>query len=486
MDWQSGEVRKRYFSMPIHPSQAPSSFPSKWIQFVQAWNPRWLIWILIFLGLGLFLFGAYQQATVINTNPERTDQSAYLLFAQRMKESGFTYLSDGARGPALPFLLTLGCDTLAPIGEYFWQAKKLSITLTLAGSVLLGLFFVRQFGWHAGLNATFLTAFSILMFRAPYVQAEPLFFLLLFAAFYLQWQLLQSPRPWKFAQLGVTTGFAYLAKASALPGFVAFLAIYYWQQIYEWGITRFRKTPSFLPLLSPAQRLKRFLWPAIAVLLFVAVLSPLIHFNKKTFGPPLYNVNTVFYVWYDSWEAVKQGTRAYGDRVGWPQMPSTELPSFKWYAKNHTFADVVQRIKNGYSIIGKFMTSGYTAGYYIIALSTVAALLVWKKRRLVLRLLFRKTGLLWAFALLYIGGYSLSISWFMAISPSRRFILLLFLPSLFLLTLIVLQLGQRIHFTLRTKKISALELILWLWSTVLACDVIQAVFFRADSFYGGN
>src|SRR5262249_60086865 len=50
----------------------------------------------------LYIWGAMQQATRVNTYPNRTDQGAYLRFVKRMHATGFRYLGDRNRMPLYP------------------------------------------------------------------------------------------------------------------------------------------------------------------------------------------------------------------------------------------------------------------------------------------------------------------------------------------------------------------------------------------------
>ena len=78
---------------------------------------------------------------------------------------------------------------------------------------------------------------------------------------------------------------------------------------------------------------------------FFATTSPYlienyIKFNKNIF----YNVNTTFYVWYDSWEQVESGTKKYGDRVGWPDIDESLIPSASKYLQSHTVNEIIERL----------------------------------------------------------------------------------------------------------------------------------------------
>ncbi|MCE7984836.1 MAG: hypothetical protein DYG89_26995 [Caldilinea sp. CFX5] len=137
---------------------------------------------------------------------------------------------------------------------------------------------------------------------------------------------------WQLASLtGVVAGIAHLTKASILPGLALFLAF----AGLRWGWTA-------LQCRNPAQgglpqRLLSHLLPVLLVgVCFLLTVYPYISTSKRVFGHYFYNVNSTFYMWYDSWEEAKQGTRAHGARVGWPDMPPEEIPSLRKYLREHT------------------------------------------------------------------------------------------------------------------------------------------------------
>ena len=70
----------------------------------------------------------------------------------------------------------------------------------------------------------------------------------------------------------------------------------------------------------------------LIVFTFLAVEYPHISNSKRIYGHYFYNVNSTFYIWYDSWDDVMQGTRVHGDRVGWPDMPEDQIPSGSLWA----------------------------------------------------------------------------------------------------------------------------------------------------------
>ena len=74
-----------------------------------------------------------------------------------------------------------------------------------------------------------------------------------------------------------------------------------------------------------------------SLLFFLLLASPYLYENYVNYNKQIfYNVNSTFYVWYDTWEEVENGTKLCGDRVGWPKMPEEEIPSFSKYIESHS------------------------------------------------------------------------------------------------------------------------------------------------------
>ena len=64
----------------------------------------------------------------------------------------------------------------------------------------------------------------------------------------------------------------------------------------------------------------------LAICCFLAVIFPYILQSKEMYGQYFYNVNSTFYIWYDSWEDAKQAERDHAFTEGWPDLPSGQVP----------------------------------------------------------------------------------------------------------------------------------------------------------------
>ena len=176
----------------------------------------------------------------------------------------------------------------------------------------------------------------------------------------------------------------------------------------------------------------------IFTLVFLAVMYPYISTSKARFGHYFYNVNSTFYIWYDSWEEVKAGTRAHGDRVGWPDMPDDQIPSLGKYWREHTPGQIVERFTQGAALLRDMTLGSYGYAPFVLFYGVFVALLLWQHRqRMLSEWLNPARALGIFFVLAYFGGYFLLNAWYTRIAFGNRFVLALFLPALFILVRVI-------------------------------------------------
>ena len=147
-------------------------------------------------------------------------------------------------------------------------------------------------------------------------------------------QFYNEPSTQNGIKLGFAGAFCYLLKYTGLTVFFA--------------ISLF--TVIFGLLNKKTIYIKRFI---IVFFTFFILVSPYLYENYTNFNNHIfYNVNSEFYFWADSWEEIVDGVRANNDRVGWPTMEDSELPSFEKYVSEHSFSDVYNRFLFGFKSIG--------------------------------------------------------------------------------------------------------------------------------------
>jgi hypothetical protein len=220
-------------------------------------------------------------------------------------------------------------------------------------------------------------------------------------------------------------------------------------------------------------------------LVFLATVFPYIQTSKRVFGTYFYNVNSTFYVWYDSWKEATNGTKAHGDRVGWPDMPADQIPSMSKYLGEHSPIQIGLRFVHGAQAVMDQVIHSY--GYFkYIALFTSLLLLAsawqWKRAwKVVQANLF-----LILFAVVYFGAYFLLYFWYAPIVSGNRLILAQFIPWLFAVSAGLQALLGDHHFQISGLQIETLTAINLVVLCILAVDIFFILTTRVGHMIGGT
>ena len=428
---------------------------------------------------GLYWYGAVQQLTLVNTDMTTTDQSAYMEYARTMVESNYTVVGGRNRMPVYPFLQSLFYQPGMSDAAFFTVGKYVNLVLSLFLLAGLAGIFRWYLPWLAALTLLLITAFTVFIFKAGFFQTELLFYFLNFCLFLLMMRLLQR-NAWPLAILtGVVAGIAHLTKASILPGLALFLAV----AGLRWGWVALQSRT--LESGGLPKRLLSNLLPVLLVgICFLITVYPYISTSKRVFGHYFYNVNSTFYMWYDSWEEAKGGTRAHGDRVGWPDMPPDEIPSLRKYLREHTSEQIVNRfVAGGRTVFNNVINSyGYFKSIVLYSILLIAAMF-WSWRQVLQAL--RANPLLYLFLVTYFVLYFLLCFWYAPIASGNRIILAQFLPLLF-------GLAYGFHGLLRSSTIKAGRYFIvpsTVTTAVILLIVVVDIYFvlteRVGTSYGG-
>ncbi|GJM40737.1 MAG: hypothetical protein DHS20C20_10190 [Ardenticatenaceae bacterium] len=445
--------------------------------------PKKVIIPLLLVLMLLYLYGVQQQFVLVNTDMTRTDQAAYMATAEQLKTSQYATLTDRARMPAFSFLLSLFYEPGMSRDLLFYRGKLLNTAVSLISLPILFGVFRRYLPLFTAVNLSLIHAFTIYIFKAPFVQAELLFYLFNFLGYLLMCRFLWQPESdrgtWKTAVFtGILLGMAHLTKASILPGLALFIGIAVLQAIFrQW------KTSS-----PSRQFLRNLATPALVLLFFLLTIFPYIQNSKAQFGHYFYNVNSTFYIWYDHWDDVEAGTKAHGDRVGWPDMPPEEIPSAAKYFSEHSFTQIGQRLFDGLLVILITTLNSYGYWLYLFLLFgfvLVVALFNWQwTKTIVTQHLF-----LTLFIIGYFTLYILLYAWFWPISSGNRFTLALFSPMIFTLAFIMYRLFENqllLKFNSQsTRMVHWGQLLNWTFSALLLVDLCITLSGRISTVYGG-
>lgn len=393
---------------------------------------RRLTLVAFALLLATFYLNAAFHYSVVNREYWLSDQEAYLQFARAVHEHGFPYTGDRAFMPLYPYTLATFLDFRQALPPLYAQAKAINIFLSVG---LLGTIFLvlrRYFKLYVSSLLAAIVAFTLFIYKAAYTQPELLFYTLFFFSFLALLSLLQRPR-WGMAVVaGVLLAAAHLTKASVLPLvglFVVFAGI---------RVIRERMTGSAWNVVL--QYIATF---ALTGLVFLGLLAPYLLESKERFGQYFYNVNSTFYIWYDSWGEVLEGTRAHGDSVAWPDVPADQIPSMGSYLAKHSFTEILQRFGRGLAVQARNLTFTFAAASFPLLASFGLALTANddKKRA---KALVQDYAIPAAFTISLFAGYILLFAWYSPIADyaDQRFVYGLYVPILFVAFFVMEKLRQ--------------------------------------------
>lgn len=428
----------------------------------------------------LYWQGAVQQLE-LNKSPGVIDQDAYMEYAQRLYKTDYTYIGDRNRMPVYPFLQSLFYRKHLHRKIFFQEGKQRNLVLSIFLLSVIAILFKRHFSSLHTLNSVLIIAFTVFIFKAGWFQAELLFYFFNFLMFYLMWQLLKNPNLLLAMLAGIVAGLAQLTKASILPGLILFLVFASLQGgwfLYSQNRMAHRKSTTIVGK-------SHFLTVLLVGLFFLISVYPYIRTSKRVFGQYFYNVNSTFYLWYDSWEEAKEGTRAHGDREGWPDMPPEEIPSLSKYLREHTISQIFSRFVNGSRMVMYEVTHSYGYFPYItfyLSLLLVVSLLFWKNTIE----LARKNLFLLLFALSYFVVYFLLYFWYAYINEGNRLILAQFIPLLFVISCGLHAFIYKMNIRIKSKPMNLLTLVNLVVFVVLCIDIYYILTYRVGEMLGGK
>ena len=270
---------------------------------------------LLMIAIAMSFLTLYLHVTGIqndkNDDLKMSDQRGYMRFAQKARQSNWHHTGGRNRMPLFPFFQALFYSPELTNEAFFLRGKQINIWLSVAAIASFAIAFSARFSRMYAIYAVLVIAFLAFAFKAPFFQAEILYYTLFGFAFILSIDALFAPKWHKSIGVGALLALAHLCKASATPALILFASCYgvllianFIRRDLEWHLAR----DIVLRALTPA-------------LVFILLLFPYLQESKEIYGRYFYNVNTMFYVWYDTWEEAKAGTRAAGDRAGYPDLP---------------------------------------------------------------------------------------------------------------------------------------------------------------------
>jgi hypothetical protein len=385
--------------------------------------------------IAIYVLGASQHAQRMNAVKAKGDQSAYVQYAKDIYANRHgqlpPILGDRNRMPVYPAIQSLFYSPSLSDEEFFRLGRRISIVLSVVLLLVIWAVSASTLTPLASLTVTLVAAFTCFVFKAGYFQADLTYYSLHFVTFVAACRLLSMP-PGRAAVgvaalVGALAALAHLTKAASVPLIALTVACVLAAPLMD------RRAGA--PVQS-GRRARSIPWrlgaAAAIVVAFLAVLSPYLSTSKRVFGHYFYNVNSTFYLWYDDWGDALKGTRAHGDRVGWPSVPPEQLPGPVKYWREHSISQIGARVAGGFSQMLVDLWAGFWALKFALIFVVLAVIAAWRRREFVPALVRNDLPQV-AFAALYFTGYLTLAAFYAPISGTgvARFTLALFLPLLF-------------------------------------------------------
>jgi len=443
-----------------------------------------MLLVLVLLALAFFVWGARQQSMLVNTDM-RSDQMAYINDAKAMAQTNFQYIGGRNRMPVYPSLMSFFYTEGMSDEDFFRRGKTIGMLIALVVSSVVLLLFWQVSSLSDASVATLVTMFTVFAYKAPYFQTEVLFYGINLTLFYLLLSMLKKPGIPIAALAGITAGVGHLTKASVLPALLLAGLCLLLRGLMSFNCRYNVADLDALPSAKARHLLAHMCYVMVLLSCFLVLVFPYIRTSKERFGHYFYNVNSTFYIWYDSWDEVERGTKAHGDRRGWPDMPEDQIPSYQKYVREHSLKSIAGRFSRGLLRLTTVVISSYGYAELLAAYVIAAALFFGQNYGRTRSILSRTNPCVLVFIVGYFMGYILLYAWYADIAAGNRFVISLFLPALLiLLSLFSRAQSEKMSFVCLGRKIPA-SITSWFVLFFLFAYLVTVFPHRVSTMYGG-
>ena len=378
---------------------------------------------VVLLLAAAFVIGGIVHSAWVNVDPYRHDQDAYLKYAMQQRETGFTVVAQRFQSPAYPTILALLETPGMTLDQFFERGKLFNIVLSLLLSLFVTWLLFKKLPRLEATALSILVVFFVFAFRAAYVQTENLSYVALFLVFLVMVRFYQRATLPLAALLGLVVAWGWLIKGTALLGFqILVLTI-----VMREGYLLVREG-------KPLQRLRPLGLLAVSFATFFACVFPYAKNSKERFGAYLFNAGSSYVMWCDSWEDWQERDRALGGYQGMHLLPPEQVPSMRNFLHAHSVGQILWREARGLGeVFGNCLIShGYALFVLLFAGFAIGACVKHADLR---RSLFPRDvrSAVW-FVVAYVTIHVLAYGFYGPIGAGNRFILGIFLPTMYAVT----------------------------------------------------
>ena len=279
---------------------------------------------------------ALVHSVAVNTDAGRHDQGTYLWCARVLHETHFDAPTNRSQMPAYLYVQALLYPSNVSDADLFAHAKNVSIALSFLLIASLCIFFTRTLPKLEARVAMLVTAFTLFVFRASYVQAELLFYTVSFFGFVALCRLWTRPSLGIALVAGLLEALAFLCKGSVQPGLALFAVLFLVRAVYD--AARVGAPP--VAMRGLAARVAEI---SVLCVSFLAPLAPYLAKSREMYGSYFFNVNTRYVMWCDSWDDFLANEARLGKWWTWGPLPVDQLPSMAKYLRAHSLGTIVAR-----------------------------------------------------------------------------------------------------------------------------------------------
>ncbi len=361
----------------------------------------------------IFIFFIFTYLVMNEISPiKKYDENAYLMHVRSiLAADNYWYLGDRNRMPLFNYYLSFFYDSNLLEFENYFNLKTANLILTCLLALLFFLKLNKRFqNKFIFINLSFLILVIPTFALVHQLLVESIFFIGFSLLLIYFEQFFNNPTTKNSIKLGLAGAIVYFLKYT---GLTVFFAISLFTIIF--GFVFYKRN-----------YLKKFL---IVFFTFFLVVSPYLFENYQKFNKHIfYNVNSEFYIWADSWDEIVEGVRASNDRVGWPTMEESELPSFSKYVSEHTLSDAFDRFIFGFKSIGidYFSLDKLGSHVSIVSISTIILIIYFAIRDKTIHIL--KPNYLDIITILTVGFILVSSAFYSYISTGLRYTLPITIP----------------------------------------------------------
>jgi hypothetical protein len=423
----------------------------------------------IFAFLVGFLFYSYSlglsKQFLLNADFDQIDQGAYLNASSWLIESNFTNLGDRNRMPIFPLLLILVHNDNKSI--FFINAKLFNIFLSLLFLIILFYINKKYLGSFAALNFVLIAAFGLYIFRAPQAQSEPLFYFLYFLSFLILNSFLIKPTLLKAFLGGITLGLAQLTKSFILSLFILFIVLFSFKIIIKSLILL--KNKNFLW----RRWFSQILFLILTIFYYLLIISPYLIQTKLITGRYFFNLNSSYYMWYDSWADCQKDINFYQKLSYSNNIDHSLIPGPIKYLKTHSLPQIKNRLTFGLATLYRDISfppenlDYHNFSFFVPILGIILLILIFVYPAGFFQIV-SKYFLSLIFSLTVFIFYLLLIAWYVPIADGPRFILTLFLPLIFCLYWLIYKLTFKYYIVINKLELNIFKIInIFIFSQIL-------------------